>query len=855
MRRGGTGEPRAHRTGPSRRSGGFISIGLVLALSVGLVGTVLGVGATSRSLDVADGNIWLWSSKPAQVSRVNANSGRVDVNQPLLDSRGHHVEVTQNDKYLLLHDLDAGKVTSVDLTRMGFTGSLQVPKGAGVRVALSGDKAALIDQAKGQVRGFDPATLRTTQATVQLPAPLAGGDFDSSGHLWLGVPSQGTVVSVTVSAASARVARTESVTAPDHPMVVTVLDHGVLAADTSGRDIAVVTDTVTTLTAPQPLTGVTAPGRTVGDLAVLTQPRTGRVMPVSLGKGAKPAVFALPSGVSPGAATPFAGRIYVPDAKRHLVYVFDSRGKSLGTLGLAGATGPLELEVREGHLMINAPDSSVARVVDDDGVTRIVDKYRSDVPGGDGDLSVIAAPAPGNQGKDTKKPSPGDQGKAQDGPPGPPIPVTALAASHRVTLSWPQPAENGAPVQRYDVSWDGGHRRVAAGTRSLVVTGLHNGRTYSFGVTATNKFGTGPTALSDQVTPGGKTPDVPQGVRAVVNKDGTVGVSWGAADQARDYVVQPSNGGQAATVTGTSATFDTLTGGQSYTFTVVARSSGGIASRPSAPSNAVTPFTAPGAPAVSVGNTTKDSITVNWQAAPDNGSPVTRYYAQLNNGTPAKANGTSHTFTGLQPATQYTITVWAENKAGPGEKQTVTATSGKPAPPTVSVSVTGRDTTSITVSVQASQSATNCTVAVQGGASQACAAGTSSHTFSGLAPSSDYAFTATVTDAYQQQASGSANGSTQVVSTSNACTNAADGCTVGIYSGPWQNQNGSSKVGEWAQGASVNIQCRTTGQSIYAYNQNGYRRSDVWLKIPGRGYVPWSYSDMSEGTRDSLPTC
>jgi hypothetical protein len=826
---------------------------LVLALSVGLVGTVLGVGATSRKLDVADGNVWLWSSKPAQVSRVNANSGRVDVNQPLLDSRGHRVEVTQNDKYLLLHDLDEGKVTSVDLTRMGFTGSLQVPKGTGVRVALSGDRAALIDQTSGQIRGFDPGTLRTTPAKLQLPAPLAGGDFDASGHLWLGVPSQGTVVSVDVTAKSARVGRTESVTAPAHPMAVTVLDHGVLAADTSGTDITVVTDKVTTLTAPQPLSGVSVPGRTVGDLAVLTLPKTGRVMPVSLAKGARPAVFTLPAGVSPGAATPFAGRIYVPDAKRHLVYVFDAHGKSLGTLGLAGATGPLELEVREGHLMINAPDSSVARVVDSDGVTRIVDKYRSDVPGGDGDLSVIAAPAPGNQGKE-KKPSPG-QGKAEDGPPGPPIPVTALAASHQVTLSWPQPAENGAPVQRYDVTWDGGHRRVGPGTRSLVVTGLHNGQTYSFGVTATNKFGTGPTALSDQVTPGGKTPDVPQGVSATVNKDGTVTVSWRAADQARDYVVEPSGGGQAATVTDTSATFNSLVGGQSYTFTVVARSSGGIASRPSAPSNAVTPFTAPGAPAVSVGTTTQSSVTVNWQPAPDNGSPVTQYYAQLDNGTPVKASGNSHTFDNLQPATQYTITVWAENKAGPGEKQTVTATSGKPPAPTVSVSVTGSDTTSITVRVQAGNGTTNCTVSLQGGASQSCAAGTSSHTFSGLQPSSSYAFTATVTDAYQQQNSGSANGDTKVVSTTNACTNAQDGCTVGIYSGPWQNQNGSTKVGTWAQGASVNIQCRTTGQSIYAYNQNGYRRSDVWLKITSSGYVPWSYSDMSEGTRDSLPTC
>jgi hypothetical protein len=169
----------------------------------------------------------------------------------------------------------------------------------------------------------------------------------------------------------------------------------------------------------------------------------------------------------------------------------------------------------------------------------------------------------------------------------------------------------------------------------------------------------------------------------------------------------------------------------------------------------------------------------------------------------------------------------------------------------VSVSVTGQTMTSMTVRVNASNSATKCTVAMGGGASKSCGTGIHTYTFSGLNASSTYRFTATVTDAYQQSASRSASGNTKVVSTRNACVKAEKDCSVGIYPAP--NQSGTS-VGKWKRGASVTVQCTANGEEIYAYNQNGNRRSPVWLRISS-GYVPWAYSDMSTSTRDSLPTC
>lgn len=862
MRRGGSGQPRRHRSAPSRRSGGFISVGVVLALTVGLIGTVLGVGATSRSLNVADGDIWLWSSKPAQVSRVNANSGRVDQNQPLLDSRGHHVEITQNDKYLLLHDLDDGKITSVDLTRMGFTGSLTVDKGPGVRVALSGDKAVLINQKTGEIRGFDPDNLRTTSATLHLPAPLAGGDFDASGALWVGVPSQGTVVSVSVSAKHATVQTTQNATDPGHPMALTVLDNGALAADRSSDTVAVVTEKVVTHTTKASLADALLPDRTVGSLAVLTLPKQHKVLPISVrGSGddrhGSRAVrgFDLPAGVSPGAATPFAGRIYVPDAKRHVVYVFDRSGKSLGALGLAGATGPLELQVREDHLVINAPDSSVARVVDRDGVTRIVNKYQTNQQGDSGDLSVIAAPAPG---KHRGKASHGDDSRAADGPPGPPIPVTALAGSHKVTLSWPTPAENGAPIKRYDISWDGGRRRVDAGTHNLVVSNLHNGRSYSFAVSATNKFGTGPQALSDRVTPGSKVPDVPKSVRASVADSGAVKVTWGAADEADRYVVTPSNGGQPRTVTQTSAQFDTttLTPGRSYTFTVMSQTRAGTASAPSAPSNAVTPYGKPAPPeAAQVKQTGQNEWTVSWKPGNDNGSKITGYTV-TGPGGPKKvgAGATSATLTGSGG----TFTVAATNAAGTGDP--ATAAPQAPDPPTVKITNATTNGSSVTVKLQASGVAVDgCTVTVQGAGGGSKQGDCNQITVtSGLYASSKYTVSATAHNAGGDSPQDTSSVTTPTIKVTVTCTNdpsrGGEGATycnpgIGRYQQPKQVDGTGKKTPNHSTHAAI---CQTTGQKINSYTYHDNKVSNIWIKLEDGMYMPWAWL---EGNIGNLHKC
>ncbi|GAA0250448.1 hypothetical protein GCM10009527_053510 [Actinomadura nitritigenes] len=395
-------------------------------LSAALLATLLGGGRAGLAIAASDGSAWLWSRSAGEVDRVNPDSGKVEQRRQVTDARGHRVQVTQNDRYLLIHDLDTGRVSSLNLNGLGFSGRLDIGTRGDPHLAMGGDAAALIERTSGAVRALDPSTLRPVGPVLQLPGPLVGGEFDDTGLLWVAAPGQGTAVALKVTAKGATVVHTVGVSDPGHDLAVTVLDHGALVVDRGGRALVVATgDAARRVPVSVPLDGAMVPDRTHGALAAVTVPAAGSV--VTLGdvrKGGPVRSFPLSDPVQEP-AVPFAGKVYLPVRNTGQVRVFEPSGRQTGVLNMPSGRGDLEVQVREGNLFVNAPGSTDALVVGDDGVARTIGKY----PGGRGH---------GGNGPDTP-------GGGENSPPQVPVPPADPV--------FPNPFDPNPPRQTPEGPW------------------------------------------------------------------------------------------------------------------------------------------------------------------------------------------------------------------------------------------------------------------------------------------------------------------------------------------------------------------------------------------------------------------
>ncbi|MGA2455563.1 MAG: DUF4082 domain-containing protein [Solirubrobacteraceae bacterium] len=273
-------------------------------------------------------------------------------------------------------------------------------------------------------------------------------------------------------------------------------------------------------------------------------------------------------------------------------------------------------------------------------------------------------------------------------PPAAPTEVTASAGNGSASVAWTAPANGGSPITGYTVTpYIGASaqtpREVSASTTSTTATGLANGTSYTFTVTATNALGNGPASEhSNAVTPA-TTPAAPTAVTASPG-NASATVKWGApangGSQITGYTITPYVGAEAQTATtitgnppATSATVTGLTNGTSYTFTVTATNALGNGPA-SEHSNAVTPATTPAAPTAVKASTGNASAAVSWTAPANGGSQITGYtitpYIGATAQTATKISGsppaTSTTITGLTNGTSYTFTVTATNALGTG---------------------------------------------------------------------------------------------------------------------------------------------------------------------------------------------
>ena len=180
--------------------------------------------------------------------------------------------------------------------------------------------------------------------------------------------------------------------------------------------------------------------------------------------------------------------------------------------------------------------------------------------------------------------------------PAAPTGVSASAGDTTATVSWTAPSDGGSPITGYTVTSDpAGGTASTLGATSTTVTGLTDGTTYTFTVTATNAVNTSaPSAPSNPVTPNPPTvPDPPTGVTATAG-NAQASVHWtapannGGSPITGYTVTSDPAGGTASTLGATSATVTGLTNGTAYTFTVTASNVVGP-SVPSASSNSVVP--------------------------------------------------------------------------------------------------------------------------------------------------------------------------------------------------------------------------------------------------------------------------
>jgi hypothetical protein len=277
--------------------------------------------------------------------------------------------------------------------------------------------------------------------------------------------------------------------------------------------------------------------------------------------------------------------------------------------------------------------------------------------------------------------------------PGPPTGVLATRGNTMVTLSWTPPLDNGgSPITDYQIVAlpVGGAPSTyfvsTAGNPNFNrtdITGLTNGTTYTFDVSAGNKTGPGGTTAygsagrSNSVTPA-TTPGAPTGVTATARFQSAI-LGWtppasNGGDSITSFriTVSPFIAGSPFMAQGrdTSFTVTGLTNGTSYSFTIAAVNTVG-AGPDSAPATAIPTTTVPDSPAPATATRGNQQLTIGWRVpAYTGGVAIDQYQVQVFSGTTlvqsqiAPAASTSLIITGLNNGTAYTARVAAHNTVG-----------------------------------------------------------------------------------------------------------------------------------------------------------------------------------------------
>ena len=357
--------------------------------------------------------------------------------------------------------------------------------------------------------------------------------------------------------------------------------------------------------------------------------------------------------------------------------------------------------------------------------------------------------------------------------PAAPTNVTAQAANASAIVSFtlsPNPSP-GAPITGYTVTSNPGGKTGTGTTSPITVTGLTNGTSYTFTVTATNAIGTSaPSAASNAIT-AKALPGAPTNVTAVPGNT-LANVSFtppaaGGGTPITSYTVVVMPGGRNVAGTGSPITVTGLTNGTAYTFYVKATNAAGTGPL-SAASNTVTPLTIPGAPVIhtALAGPGSGQVSVNFTAPTSNGGSAIVFYTATVSPGGGTTTGTASPiiFPGLTNGTAYTFTVTATNAAGTGPASAASNSVTPrtvPGAPTIGTATAGNAQATVTFApptVTGGSPITSYTVTSNPGGKTAT--GTASPiTVTGLTNGTAYTFTVTATSAAGTGAASAASNS------------------------------------------------------------------------------------------------
>ncbi len=279
--------------------------------------------------------------------------------------------------------------------------------------------------------------------------------------------------------------------------------------------------------------------------------------------------------------------------------------------------------------------------------------------------------------------------------PGAPTIGTATAGDAQATVTFTAPGSNGgAAITTYTAtaSGAGGQTGTCSGPAActITVTGLTNGTSYTFTVTATNSAGTGSaSAASNAVTP--KANQTITFTQPAAQNFGTSPTLSATASSTLTPTFTSSTTGVCTITTGGTLTF--VTAG-TCTINADQAGSASVAVAPTVSRSFAVNAVVPGAPTIGSAAAGVGQATVTFTAPAFNGgSAITSYTATASGagaqtGTCAGPAACTITVNGLTNGVSYTFTVTATNVAGTGATSAASnSVIPNPGPAVVSVAV------------------------------------------------------------------------------------------------------------------------------------------------------------------------